>query len=75
MKTFGKAVIVFDSVCVGLEYVLVPVDLSGSVRGSLQQEIIVTVDTGNQTSAQFGGIQRVHEYHLLPNEVAEGSIT
>ena len=52
MKTFGKAVIVFDSVCVGLEYVLVPVDLSGSVRGSLQQEIIVTVDTGNQTSAQ-----------------------
>ena len=48
----------FDSVCVGLEYVLVPVDLSGSVRGSLQQEIIVTVHTGNQTSAQFGGIQR-----------------
>ena len=65
VKTFGKAVIVFDGVCVGLEYIFVPVDLSGSVRGSLQQEIIVTVDTGNQTSAQFGGVQRVHEYHLL----------
>ena len=58
--------IVFDSVCVALEYVLVPVDLSGCVRGYLQQEILVTVDTGNQTFAQIGGIQRVHEYHLLP---------
>ena len=66
VKTFGKAVIVFDSVCVGLEYVLVPVDLSGSVRGSLQQEIIVTVDTGNQASSQFLCIQRIHQHHLLP---------
>ena len=57
--------IVFNSIGISLKNIPVPVDFTGSIGSSLQQEIIVTVHTGNQTSPQFGCIQRVHEYHLF----------
>ena len=66
MKTFSKTMVVFNGVSVGLENIFVPVNLTGGIGSSLQQKIIVTVDTGNQASSQFLCIQRIHQHHLLP---------
>ena len=58
--------VVFNGVSVGLENIFVPVNLTGGIGSSLQQKIIVTVDTGNQASSQFLCIQRIHQHHFLP---------
>ena len=57
--------IVFNSIGISLKNIPAPVDFTGGIGSSLQQEIIVTIHTGNQTSPQLGCIQRVHEYHLF----------
>ena len=65
MKTFSKTMVVFNGVSVGLENIFVQVNLTGGIGSSLQQKIIVTVDTGNQASSQFLCIQRIHQHHFL----------
>ena len=64
-QTFGKTVKVFNSITVSLKDIRIAVYLAGHVSGTLQQKIIVTVYTSDQTTSQFGCIQGIHQYHLL----------
>ena len=77
MKTFSKTMVVFNGVSVGLENIFVPVNLTGGIGSSLQQKIIVTVDTGNQLlpSSFVFSVFINTIFFPFAREVAEGSIT